>query len=197
MYAAVHSIDMEIGNSLKFMGVVPDAPPKREKRGPFGIRRSECYVSLLAVQPSGTSPQCIIDYRGFAPLQYPFASPVLMVLARVPPNHQQRGQSPRGTEYRGLIFSPVALAKWIMALSGLLQGSNCCAFLPAKLQPSPVDGSAAGIFHRAEVGGWTCAPLLDVSCLWLVRSSHACRPDGKCATFCRRRGSVANRSTLE
>lgn len=63
-----------------------------------------------------------------------------------------------------------------MALSGPLQGSNCCAFPPAKLQPSLVDGSAAGIFHRAEVGGWTCAPLSDVSCLWLVRSSHACRP---------------------
>lgn len=106
-----------------------------------------------------------------------------MVLARVPPNRQQRGQSPRGTEFRGLIFTLVAVAKWIMALSGLRKGSNCCAFLPAKLQPSPVDGSAAGIFHRAEVGGWTCAPLLEVSCLWLVRSSHACRPDGKCATF--------------
>jgi hypothetical protein len=35
------------------MGVVPEIPQRRET---FGIRRSECYVSLLAVQASGTSP---------------------------------------------------------------------------------------------------------------------------------------------
>ncbi len=144
---------------------------------PFGSRRSGCYVSLLAVQPSGTSPNRLSRLRpsNLSPL------PCFMSLARVPPNHQQRGQAPRGIG--GLIFTLVAVAKWSVALSRPVKGSNCCAFPPAKLQPSVVDGSAAGIFHRAEVGGWICAPLSDVSCSWLVRSSHACRPDGKVRNF--------------
>jgi hypothetical protein len=79
MYADAHSMDMRIRKAPKAMGVVPEIPQRRET---FGIRRSECYVSLLAVQASGTSP-VDLQYRGFAP--QPFASPVLMILARVPP----------------------------------------------------------------------------------------------------------------
>jgi hypothetical protein len=78
-------------------------------------------------------------------------------------------------------------------------GSNCCAFTPAKPQPSLMDGSAAGIFHRAEVGGCTCSPFSDVSCVWLARSRHALPTRREVCNFLPStwfRGAVANRSTF-
>lgn len=177
IYAAVRSMDMEIGNSPKSMDVVPEVPPRERD-----LRHSE--VRMLCKPP------------GYATVRNFTSSTIAASSSRLSRAHDLGSGSPElpttwaiTPRYGGLIFTLVAVAKWIMALSGL-KGSNC-------LQPSLVDGSAAGTFHRAEVWGWTCAPLSDVSCLWLVRSSHACRPDGKSATFCHLRGSVANRSTLE
>lgn len=157
IYAAVHSMDMEIGNSLESMDVVPEVPPRERD-----LRHSE--VRMLCKPPGCATirqEHHLIDYRGFALLSFH--------LSRAHELGSGSTESPTTwaitPRYRGLIFTLVAVAKWRMALSGLLKGSNCCAFPSATLQPSLVDGSAAGIFHRAEVGVWTCAPLSDVSCL--------------------------------